>query len=144
VTSYFGFTLPLRAFLGQRDDFIYGSGAAPEIVSPLSARELGERILEHYQGLPGLLPYFQLNLLDSHDLPRLHTMPEIYHPEIYRSAVILQYLLPGSPCLYYGDEVGLGGWTGSPEGARFPMEWREDRWNREFLELYKKLNQLKA
>lgn len=52
--------------------------------------------------------------------------------------------LPGTPCLYYGDEVGLGRWAGSPEGARFPMEWREERWDKEKLQFFREINRLKS
>ena len=33
--------------------------------------------------------------------------------------------LPGSPCLYYGDEIGMGDniWLGDRDGVRTPMQW---------------------
>ena len=37
--------------------------------------------------------------------------------------------LPGSPCLYYGDEIGMGDniWLGDRDGVRTPMQWSPDR-----------------
>ena len=37
--------------------------------------------------------------------------------------------LPGSPCLYYGDEIGMGDniWLGDRDGVRTPMQWTPDR-----------------
>jgi maltose alpha-D-glucosyltransferase / alpha-amylase len=37
--------------------------------------------------------------------------------------------LPGSPVLYYGDEVGMGDniWLGDRDGVRTPMQWTPDR-----------------
>ncbi|MGH3737413.1 MAG: maltose alpha-D-glucosyltransferase [Micromonosporaceae bacterium] len=37
--------------------------------------------------------------------------------------------LPGSPCLYYGDEIGMGDniWLGDRDAVRTPMQWTPDR-----------------
>ncbi|MEV0378438.1 maltose alpha-D-glucosyltransferase [Nonomuraea sp. NPDC050643] len=37
--------------------------------------------------------------------------------------------LPGSPVLYYGDEIGMGDniWLGDRDGVRTPMQWDPDR-----------------
>jgi maltose alpha-D-glucosyltransferase / alpha-amylase len=37
--------------------------------------------------------------------------------------------LPGSPVLYYGDEIGMGDniWLGDRDGVRTPMQWTADR-----------------
>lgn len=37
--------------------------------------------------------------------------------------------LPGSPCLYYGDEIGMGDniWLEDRDAVRTPMQWSPDR-----------------
>ncbi|MEO1446886.1 MAG: alpha-glucosidase C-terminal domain-containing protein, partial [Cyanobacteria bacterium J06635_11] len=37
--------------------------------------------------------------------------------------------LPGTPCLYYGDEIGMGDnvYLGDRDGVRTPMQWSPDR-----------------
>ena len=37
--------------------------------------------------------------------------------------------LPGSPCLYYGDEIGMGDniWLSDRDAVRTPMQWSPDR-----------------
>ena len=67
----------------------------------------------------------QLNLLGSHDAPRLRT---VLGDDVtgVRLATLLQATLPGAPCIYYGDEVGLRG--GNDPGCRGAFPWDESRW----------------
>jgi maltose alpha-D-glucosyltransferase/alpha-amylase len=39
------------------------------------------------------------------------------------------YSLPGTPVIYYGDEIGMGDniWLGDRDGVRTPMQWTPDR-----------------
>src|SRR5947207_8377947 len=41
----------------------------------------------------------------------------------------LLFSLPGSPFLYYGDEIGMGDniYLGDRDGVRTPMQWSPDR-----------------
>ena len=41
----------------------------------------------------------------------------------------LLFSLPGSPVLYYGDEIGMGDniYLGDRDGVRTPMQWSPDR-----------------
>jgi maltose alpha-D-glucosyltransferase/alpha-amylase len=40
----------------------------------------------------------------------------------------LLFILPGSPILYYGDEIGMGDniWLPDRNGVRTPMQWRSE------------------
>lgn len=67
----------------------------------------------------------QLNLLGSHDAPRLRTVLGGSVPRM-GLATLLQATLPGAPCLYYGDEIGLTG--GNDPGNRGAFPWDEARW----------------
>jgi maltose alpha-D-glucosyltransferase / alpha-amylase len=46
-------------------------------------------------------------------------------PRKIRLAHSLLFTLPGSPILYYGDEIGMGDniWLGDRNGVRTPMQW---------------------
>jgi neopullulanase len=72
----------------------------------------------------------QLNLLDSHDTPRLLSLLSDDR-EAFELAVLLQATLPGAPCIYYGDEVGLSGGMDPDNRRAFP--WDEGRWDGELL-----------
>jgi neopullulanase len=68
----------------------------------------------------------QLNLLGSHDTPRALTVLG-GDVSAARMAVLLQSFLPGAPCIYYGDEVGLAGGIDPDNRRAFP--WDEDQWD---------------
>jgi neopullulanase len=72
----------------------------------------------------------QLNLLGSHDAPRFRTMAG-RDAASYRLAVLLQATLPGAPCVYYGDEVGLEG--GNDPECRGAFPWGRDAWDQDAL-----------
>jgi len=72
----------------------------------------------------------QLNLLDSHDTPRIRTLFSRDEAAL-RMAFLLQATLPGAPCIYYGDEIGLEG-ANDPDCRRaFP--WDESAWDQPIL-----------
>ena len=50
-------------------------------------------------------------------------------PERIRLMNSLLLSMPGSPILYYGDEIGMGDniWLGDRDGVRTPMQWTPDR-----------------
>jgi maltose alpha-D-glucosyltransferase/alpha-amylase len=59
---------------------------------------------------------------------RLAPLLDNSRPEIELiHALILS--LPGSPCLYYGDEIGMGDniWLSDRDAVRTPMQWTPDR-----------------
>lgn len=63
----------------------------------------------------------QLNLLGSHDTPRVRTLLG-GGLDAVRIATLLQLTLPGAPCIYYGDELGLEGGMDPLCRAGFPTD----------------------
>ncbi len=59
---------------------------------------------------------------------RLSPLLDNSRPEIELIHAML-LSLPGSPCLYYGDEIGMGDniWLPDRDGVRTPMQWSPDR-----------------
>ncbi len=120
--NYFGCARVLRQFLGLNDLFLNRNEILRKIPYRMSAEDVKNRILQHLSRLPWVIWQNQFNLLDSHDIPRIHTFSSVNRQE-YRGAVIFQFLLVGTPCIYYGDEIGIGGDTEGDEGYRYPMPW---------------------
>ena len=56
---------------------------------------------------------------------------------------MMQYLLPGMPCIYYGDEIGIEGPMGSVENCRYPMVWDRNRWDIDLYDFYVALGRLR-
>lgn len=59
--------------------------------------------------------------------------------KLLKIAAAIQYLLPGVPCLYYGDEAGMQGYK--DPFNRFCYPWGRE--NRDLLEFYKKLGNIR-
>ncbi|MGM0446479.1 MAG: alpha-amylase family glycosyl hydrolase, partial [Bacillota bacterium] len=81
-----------------------------------------------------------LNLIDSHDTERFLNSVE-NNKEKLKIAAFLQFIMPGAPMVYYGDEVGIKG-TNDPDNRR-TMLWEESnnpyKLDKGMLEFYKKL-----
>jgi cyclomaltodextrinase len=93
---------------------------------PAFAAEL-ERVMGLYD--PAVTAV-QLDLLDSHDTPRFVTMAGGDRDSL-RVGLLLLASLPGAPCLYYGDEIGLEG--GPDPDCRRAFPWDEAVWDRGLL-----------
>ncbi|NHW37226.1 alpha amylase N-terminal ig-like domain-containing protein [Paenibacillus aceris] len=76
------------------------------------------------------------NLLDSHDTPRLLTQCDGDKRRM-KLAALLQFTFPGTPCIYYGDEVGMSG-GGDPDCRRC-MVWDASLQDRDLFEFYRRL-----
>ena len=94
-------------------------------VIPRDGAAMGARLVELLGAYDPATVAVQLNLLGSHDAPRLRTVLGGSATRV-RIATLLQATLPGAPCLYYGDEIGLLG--GNDPGCRGAFPWDETRW----------------
>ncbi|GCF95588.1 alpha-glycosidase [Enterococcus florum] len=74
------------------------------------------------------------NLLDSHDTPRMMTLCN-NDQQLLKSAFAFMFLQKGTPCLYYGTEVGLAG--GPDPDCRRCMPWEKQ--DEALKEFFKKL-----
>lgn len=75
------------------------------------------------------------NFLGNHDLARFSSQVA-HRPEAMELAIALMFTLPGTPMIYYGDEIGMRG--RNPHQARAPMIWDEARWDRKLHATFKR------
>ena len=76
-------------------------------------------------------------ILDSHDTPRFSVVAG--DPARTRVGVGMQMTMPGTPMVWMGDEIGLGG-TSCGEDSRRPMPWdRTDTWDHDLFAWYREL-----
>lgn len=138
--NYFGCGRPLREFAGAKDLYLERNEVLRDSAAPLTARQLASRISQFYSRLPGALQNQLFNLLDSHDVVRLGTISGIKEADL-RLAVILQFTMPGTPSIYYGDEIHLSGDNTFVDGCRHPFDWKweEKESCRAEHDFYKKL-----
>ena len=90
-----------------------------------------DRILNLY---PQDITFAQLNLLDSHDMPRFLSCVNGDKNSL-KLAWLFMFTIPGAPCIYYGDEIGLDG--GHDPECRKSFPWDKSQWDTELLEYVK-------
>lgn len=121
--------------------------------------ELADQVMTIAENYPTQVLPCAMNLLSSHDTPRILTAlvddfdgsreqlakrrlsPEAHKKAsaLLRIATVIQYTLPGSPSIYYGDEAGM-------EGGKDPFNRRPYPWGKEDTDLlthYRQLGQLR-
>ncbi len=126
----------------------------------MSASDFAASVMTICENYPSDILNSLMNSLSTHDTPRILTLlsdapymdkredraafrlsDEMKKNAVRRlkMAAFLQFMLPGSPCIYYGDEAGMEGFEDPFNRGFFP--W--DNENKELLEFFKKLSHLK-
>ena len=101
-------------------------------VRDIDGPEFGRQLAGVMATYPPEMASLQLNLLDSHDTPRFLSLAG-GDPTALRLAALIQMTLPGAPCIYYGDEVGLEGRQDPDCRRAYPWDpARQDRQMRDF------------
>ncbi len=84
--------------------------------------------------LPQLLRSW--TILSSHDTPRLSDQVGFDEARA-QLCLALQFAYPGTPLIYYGEELGMTG--GADPGCRGAMVWDESRWDQQRLAFVRRL-----
>ncbi|HEY3083966.1 MAG TPA: alpha-amylase family glycosyl hydrolase [Candidatus Dormibacteraeota bacterium] len=103
---------------------------------PLKPSEVAARLQSIREDYPDAAYYSLMNLLDSHDTERIRwtLTPGVATPadrdmdaanvangkQRVRLASLIQFTVPGSPTVYYGDEVGMTGATDPDDRRTYP------------------------
>ncbi len=136
VMNYLVTAISLNFFAANHLDFhaIHQAGGIKDRIHPMNAYDAAndmDRLLHLY---PLDITYAQLNLLDSHDMPRFLTCAS-GDKDSLKLAWLFMFTIPGAPCIYYGDEIGLDG--GHDPDCRKSFPWDESRWDKDLLEYAK-------
>jgi cyclomaltodextrinase / maltogenic alpha-amylase / neopullulanase len=126
----------IRFTVGDRIDRDTVEGRSYRPYPAIDAPTFADRIDELCTIYPWPITLAQFNLLDSHDTARFLSTAGGDEASL-RLATLLLITMPGAPCIYYGDEIGLSG--GLPDRwARKTFPWdHPKRWNHDLLGFYK-------
>ena len=138
--NYAGFTNPLLYWL---DRFLVSQHGEPHrVVSdvPWPTASLAATWQASRSAIPWTIARQQLNLLGSHDTPRIR---HVTGGDPARNRIAAAFLLTyvGVPCIYYGDEIGMT--ADNPLAARDPMPWEPERWDHGLRSFYQALIRLR-
>jgi alpha-glucosidase len=141
--NYFACARPIREFAGEIDLFQQRKEELCFHLKKMTANNLKNRITQYLGKLPFVMQEVQFNLIDSHDVSRLHNNSIISYDD-YKTSVVIYFTLPGTPSIYYGDEVGIAGRVKDVEGCRYPMPWEKNMQKSIYYQLYQTVARLKT
>lgn len=101
----------------------------------ISAADISVRLKTTINKFPRPVALSMYNLATSHDKKRLN-ISESY---MEKAMILLQMNYLGSPCIYYGDEIGL-----SDASSTTAMNWDESTWDYEKYDFYRALGELRS
>jgi glycosidase len=120
--------------------YMHNVGEDGKYLHSLDAHAFADRV-DYLLGLyDPAVNFVQLNLLDSHDTARFLTTAKGDLSALKLGWLFL-FTYVGTPCIYYGDEIGLDGDSGQECRKSFP--WDQQVWNRELLTYVKTLTALR-
>ena len=82
-----------------------------------------------------------LNLIGSHDTPRIRSLAGGDVGSV-RLALLAMLTMPGAPCIYYGDEIGMIGEM--DPGSRGAFPWNDADWDHELFEFVCALTRVRS
>lgn len=134
VMNYIFSRAALAFFGSETVNTVYKPGGFQ--LQPLDGRQFSRTIDAMLNLYSWEINLAQLNLLDSHDTARaLWIMGE--DESALRLCALFQMTMPGAPCIYYGDEIGLTGSHEPYSRAAFPWHAQES-WNHDLHDFYRR------
>jgi cyclomaltodextrinase len=123
----------LGFFGGERLDTTQRPGGYE--LKPLSATQFADAVDRMLGLYDWQVTLAQLNLLDSHDMPRFLTLVN-EDKNALKLSTLFQMTFPGAPCIYYGDEIGMQGQHDPDCRRTFP--WDKSRWDHDLLTWFRR------
>ena len=108
--------------------------------NPISTEEFCNRLQEAFPEGRGDIP---MNLLGSHDTTRLKSQPCAGWERI-KFALTLMFFMPGAPCIYYGEELGMLGGKDPDNRRSVPWEKLPEMQQEPVYALVKELTEMRS
>lgn len=128
----------------QIKDFFFGSSISENVdnndQNVMTNRQFIDRLTNQQMLYRAQTNQVQFNLLDSHDTDRILTRAH-YDKGKVQSALVFTFLQTGTPCIYYGTEIGLDG--GDDPDNRKCMIWEKDKQDQSMWQFTKDLIQVR-
>ncbi|WP_445487672.1 glycoside hydrolase family 13 protein [Niallia sp. 03133] len=106
----------------------------------INAEQFAQQITKVVASYPANVNHVAFNLLGSHDTQRILTTCQENMDKL-KLLFLFQFTFIGTPCIYYGDEIGLTG--ENDPGCRECMKWERSEQNEKLLSYVKKLISLR-
>lgn len=134
--AVFGYLIGRKLDQSQTSKMGYGK------IRPLDGQGFGQELDHIFNRMyHPEISLAQLNMLGSHDTPRLMTLAND-DKATAALAFLCQMTVPGAPNIYYGDEIGLTG-KGDPD-CRKAFPWHDpDTWDNDLLDEIKRLTAMR-
>lgn len=132
--NYQGFNTPTRRWMGMGD--IGASGSFPYTDrNPFPTESLGLQWRQYMAAIPFVIALQQFNQIGSHDISRPLRVAG-GDKALVKAGAALLLGFPGTPCIYYADEIGMDG-GGDPDNRRC-MPWDESEWDKDLLDFHRR------
>lgn len=145
ATMNYVFAADVIAFMaGDRVSEALAADRSYDPYPGIDASQFGRRIEKLLGQYDWETTQVQFNLLDSHDAPRVLSLAR-GNKATLRLATLLQMTFPGTPSIYYGDEIALPGTRRydrpyRDQDARRPFPWQdESAWDRAMLDYFRRV-----
>jgi alpha-glucosidase len=133
--NYSGFMKPLKFWLAGFYVNQHGNPDGYKSAVPWTTQALVDSWQAFLAAIPWVIARQQFNLLGSHDTPRVLSVVK-GEAALNRLAVGVLLTYVGTPCVYYGDEIGLGREAGD---TRLCMDWERGNWDEDLRHFYQAL-----
>jgi glycosidase len=119
---------------------------------PATPADFDGMVMAQIEDYPPQAMFAMMNLVDSHDTSRLSFMVD-HDSQSQKLAAFLQFVMPGAPTIYYGDEIALKADSVDSQDDpynRAPYPWEDTKGNfypapdKDMLAYYQTLAKMRA
>lgn len=137
--NYQGFNTPVRRWMGKGDlgveeDKDWGDP------NPFPTESLALQWRQYMTAIPYIIALQQFNQIGSHDISRPMWVTDGDKALIQAGTALLMGF-PGTPCIYYGDEIAMEG--GHDPDNRRCMPWDESQWDNDMRAFHQRVIEIR-